>query len=103
MIPEKRIPTHPGEILEEEFLKPLGISQVAFAAHLGVPVQRINELVRGKRGITPETAWLFSQALNTTPEFWLNLQMMYDLAQNRPRREVRALKMAGKSAGARLG
>ena len=103
MIPEKRVPTHPGEILEEEFLKPLGISQVALAAHLGVPVQRINELVRGKRGITPETAWLFSQALNTTPEFWLNLQMMYDLAQNRPRREVRALKMAGKSAGARLG
>jgi addiction module HigA family antidote len=103
MIPEKRVPTHPGEILEEEFLKPLGISQVAFAAHLSVPVQRINELARGKRGITPETAWLFSQALNTTPEFWLNLQMMYDLAQNRPRREVRALKMAGKSAGARLG
>ena len=47
MIPEKRIPTHPGEILLEEFLKPLGISQVAFAAHIGVPVQRINELVSG--------------------------------------------------------
>ena len=98
MIPAKRIPTHPGEILEEEFLKPLGISQVAFAAHLGVPVQRINELVRGKRGITPETAWLLSQALNTTPEFWLNLQMTFDLAQYRPRREVQALKLAGKPA-----
>jgi addiction module HigA family antidote len=94
MIPEKRIPAHPGEILTEEFLKPLGISQVAFAAHIGVPVQRINELVRRKRGVTPETAWLLSQALNTTPEFWLNLQMTYDLAQNRPRREVQALKLA---------
>jgi addiction module HigA family antidote len=94
MIPAKRIPTHPGEILEEEFLKPLGISQVAFAAHLGVPVQRINELVRGKRGITPETAWLLSQALNTTPEFWLNLQMTFDLAQNRPRREIQAIRPA---------
>ncbi len=95
MIPEKRIPTHPGEILLEEFLKPLGISQVAFAAHIGVPVQRINELVRGKRGVTPETAWLLSQALNTTPEFWLNLQMAFDLTQYRPRRDVQALKMAG--------
>ena len=98
MIPAKRIPTHPGEILEEEFLKPLGISQVAFAAHLGVPVQRINELVRGKRGITPETAWLLSQALNTTPEFWLNLQMTFGLVQNRPRREIHALRLAGKPA-----
>jgi addiction module HigA family antidote len=97
MIPAKRVPTHPGEILEEEFLKPLGISQVAFAAHLGVPVQRINELVRGKRGVTPETAWLLSQALNTTPEFWLNLQMTFDLCQNRPRREIRALRLANKT------
>jgi len=56
MVPEKRIPTHPGEILAEEFLKPFGIPQVAFAAHIGVPVKRINELVRGKRGVTPETA-----------------------------------------------
>jgi len=98
MIPAKRIPTHPGEILEEEFLKPLGISQVAFAAHLGVPVQRINELVRGKRGITPETAWLLSQALNTTPEFWLNLQMTFDLVQNRPRREIQTLRLDSKPA-----
>ena len=103
MIPAKRIPTHPGEILEEEFLKPLGISQVAFAAHLGVPVQRINELARGKRGITPETAWLLSQALNTTPEFWLNLQMTFDLAQNRPRREIQALRLAAKPAAGTTG
>ena len=74
MLPENRIPTHPGEILLEEFLNPLGLTQVAFAGHIGVPVQRINEIVRGKRGITPETAWLFSEAFGTSPEFWLNLR-----------------------------
>jgi addiction module HigA family antidote len=91
MIPENRIPTHPGVILGHEFLKPLGISQVALAAHLGVPVQRINELVRCKRGITPETAWLLAQALNTTPEFWVNLQAAYDLARSRPSQPVERL------------
>jgi addiction module HigA family antidote len=78
-------------ILSQEFLAPLGISQVAFAAHLGVPVQRINELIRGKRGITPETAWLLSQALNTTPEFWINLQTAYDLARSRAAEPVKRL------------
>jgi addiction module HigA family antidote len=92
MQPENRIPTHPGEILLEEFLVPLGQTQVALAAHLGVPVQRINELVRGKRGVTPETAWLLAQALNTTPEFWLNLQAAHDLALNRPSRKVPKLR-----------
>jgi addiction module HigA family antidote len=84
MIPENRVPTHPGVVLSQEFLAPLGISQVALAAHLGVPVQRINELVRGKRGVTSETAWLLSQALDTTPEFWVNLQSAHDLARTRP-------------------
>jgi len=88
MIPENRIPTHPGEVLLEEFLIPLGMSQVAFAAHLGVPVQRINEIVRGKRGITPESAWLFAQAFETSPELWLNLQASYDLALVRPKRKI---------------
>lgn len=88
MLPENRIPTHPGEILLEEFLTPLELSQVAFARHIGVPVQRINEIVRGKRGVTPDTAWLFAQAFNTTPEFWINLQSAYDLARNRPKRMV---------------
>jgi addiction module HigA family antidote len=95
MIPENRIPTHPGVILGQEFLKPLGISQVALAAHLGVPVQRINELVRGKRGITPETAWLLAQALSTTPEFWVNLQAAYDLARSRPSQSVERLVAVG--------
>ena len=88
MIPENRIPTHPGEVLLEEFLKPLGITQVRFAEHIGVPVQRVNEIVRGKRGITPETAWLFAGAFDTSPEFWLKLQSNYDLARSRPKRRV---------------
>jgi addiction module HigA family antidote len=91
MIPENRIPTHPGEVLFEEFLRPLGVTQVAFAAHLGIPTQRINEIVRGKRGITPNSAWLLAQSLGTTPEFWLNLQMQHDLALNRPKRVIRQL------------
>ncbi len=88
MLPENRIPTHPGEILLEEFLNPFGLSQVAFAEHIGVSVQRINEIVRGKRGITPETAWLFAEAFGTSPEFWLNLQTNYDLVRHRPKRHV---------------
>lgn len=80
MLPRKRITTHPGEILSEEFLKPLGITQVALAEHLDIPVQRINELVRGKRGVTPETAWLLAGALGTTPEFGgpVHLRMTLD-------------------------
>ncbi len=58
-------------------------------------MQRINEIVRGKRGITPETAWLFSQAFGTTPQLWINLQTNYDLAQNKPGRTVRQLRKAG--------
>jgi addiction module HigA family antidote len=88
MLPENRIPTHPGEILLEEFLNPLGLSQVAFARHIGVPTQRVNEIVRGKRGVSPDTAWLFAQAFGTTPEFWLNLQSAYELARCRPARSV---------------
>ena len=88
MLPENRIPTHPGEILLLEFLNPLELSQVSFAKHIGVPVQRVNEIVRGKRGISPETAWLFAEALGTTPEFWLNLQTNYDLVRFRPKRQV---------------
>ncbi len=85
MIPGNRIPTHPGEILSEEFLAGFGLTQVALAEHTGVPVQRINEIVRGKRGITPETAWLLSQAFGTSPEFWVNLQTSHDLALARSR------------------
>jgi len=92
MCPENRIPTHPGEILLEEFLKPMGISQMAFAKHVGVPLQRINEIARGKRGITPDTAWRFALAFGTTPEFWMNLQAAYDLARGRPATKIERLR-----------
>lgn len=91
MLANHRTPTHPGEVLLEEFLMPLGVTQVALARHLGVSVQRVNELVRGKRGITPETAWLLAGALGTTPQFWVNLQMNYDLAVSRPAQMVARL------------
>ena len=94
MAPKHRVPTHPGEILQEEFLSPLGITQVGLAEHIGVPVQRINEIVRRKRGITPETAWLLGQAFGTTPQFWLNLQCNYELAVTKPRKEISRLRRA---------
>ena len=84
MIPKHRIPTHPGHILSEEFLVPMQISQTQLAAHLEVSVQRINEFVNGKRGVTPETAWLLAAAFKTSPDFWMNLQTQHDLAKNRP-------------------
>ena len=95
MIPSHRVPTHPGEVLQDEFLGPLGLTQVKLAAHIGVPVQRINEIIRGKRGITPETAWLFAQAFGTTPQFWVNLQANHDLASSRPTRSIAKLRKAG--------
>jgi antitoxin HigA-1 len=74
------VPVHPGEILEEEFLRPLGLSQTDLAKHLGVSVRRVNEICRGRRAITPETAWLLAGAFGTTPRFWLNGQTIYELA-----------------------
>jgi len=88
MWPENLMPTHPGEILRYEFLEPMGITQSAFASHIGVPLQRVNEIVLGKRGVSPETAWLFSQAFDTSPEFWTNLQLAYDLAKFKPARAI---------------
>jgi len=91
MIPLNRVATHPGMILLKEFLEPLELTQKAFAMHVGVPVQRVNEIIRGKRGITPESAWLFSEALRTSPEFWLNLQSIYALSANRPDHHIQPL------------
>ena len=94
MIPSNRTSTHPGIILLKEFLEPLGQSQKALAEHLGVPMQRVNEVVRGKRGVTPETAWLLGEAFKTSPEFWLNLQATYDLTKNRPDFHIEPLAKA---------
>ena len=91
MIPENRISTHPGEVLLEEFLLPMGLTQAELASHLKIPIQRVNEIVNGKRGITSETAWLFSQAFGTTPEFWLHLQTQYDLSKHYPKKQIKRI------------
>lgn len=79
MIPTHRAPTHPGEILSEEFLHPLQLTQAAAAAKMAMSTNRLNELVRGKRGITADTALRVAKLTNTSPEFWMNLQAAYDL------------------------
>ena len=79
MAAEKIPPVHPGEILLEEYLIPLGISQNKVGRDLGVPAQRINEIIRRKRAITVDTALRLAKYFSTTPQFWLNLQSHYDL------------------------
>ena len=78
-VPTHRVPTHPGEMLLEEFLKPMEISQKDLSTAIHVPFQRINELVNGKRGITPSTALRLSKYFGNTPYFWMNLQQRWDL------------------------
>ena len=95
MMPKRRVPTHPGKVLLEESLRPLRITQVRFARHLGIPLQRVGEIVRGRRGITPATARLFGQALGPTPESWVSLQAAHDLAVSGPARRVAAMRRAG--------
>jgi addiction module HigA family antidote len=80
-IPARRVPTHPGEMLLEEFLEPMGISQSDLAKAIRVPYQRVNELVNGRRGITSSTALRLAKFFGTTPSFWLNLQQRWDLYQ----------------------
>ena len=79
MAPKKLDPVHPGEILLKEFIEPLGLSQNGLALALGVPARRINEIVLGKRGITADTALRLAQYFKMSPQFWLNLQMDYEL------------------------
>ena len=78
-LPDGRPPTPPGEMLLEEFLKPLGLTQAEFAERIGVSYVRLNEIVNGRRGITPSTALRLAKALGTTPDFWLNSQLVIDL------------------------
>jgi len=79
MIPKKRRPTHPGRILLEEFLLPLEMTQLELARRMGVPIQRVNTLINGKRDMTAETAILLGRVLDTSSEFWMNLQVACDL------------------------
>lgn len=73
-------PCHPGEILKHEFLEPLGVSSIGLAKAIGVPRTRVERLVKEQTGVTPDTALRLSKALGTTPEFWINMQINYDMA-----------------------
>ncbi|MFP5344570.1 MAG: HigA family addiction module antitoxin [Gammaproteobacteria bacterium] len=95
MLPKKRPPTHPGEMLLKEFIEPLGMSQKAFAAHLGWTYARLNEITKGRRGVSPGSALSIGEALGTGAEFWLNLQRDWDLWHSlQYHKKVRPLKRA---------
>jgi antitoxin HigA-1 len=83
MLPEFRIATHPGTILQEEFLEPMAITQAKLARALGIPLNRVNEMVRGTRGISPQSGLLLGADFQNSPEFWMNLQTAHDLTQAR--------------------
>ena len=100
MIKKKHDPIHPGEILIEEFLKPMGISQYRLASDISVPARRINEIVHGKRSVSADTALRLSRYFGMSEQFWINLQARYDLEvekdklADRLKKEVRILKAA---------
>jgi len=85
MIARKLSPVHPGEVLQEEFLKPLGVSQYRLAKEISVSPRRVNEIVHGSRAITADTALRLARYFGTTDRFWLNLQARYDLEVERDR------------------
>jgi len=93
-VPTKREPTHPGEILVEEFLNPMQITQRDLASAINVSYQRVNELVNKKRGITPSTALRLARFFDVSADFWLNMQMRWDLykAQESERAELDAIQ-----------
>lgn len=93
-IPSDREPTHPGEILRKEFLLPIGMTQQNLASAIRVPYQRVNEIVRGRRRVTPSTALRLSRFFGTSPGFWMNLQIRWDLyhAQLSEAEQVEAIR-----------
>jgi antitoxin HigA-1 len=88
MARQPKNPFHPGEILLEEFLRPMGITQTAFAERIGWTRARLNELIKGKRGITADAALDLAEALGTSPKVWMNLQATFDLDRALKAREV---------------
>ncbi len=88
MARQPKNPFHPGEILLEEFLEPLGMSQAAFAEKIGWTKARVNELVRGKRGVTAEAALDLADVLGTSPKLWMNLHATYDLDRAKKARDA---------------
>ena len=99
-VPTHREPTHPGEMLLEEFLKPMNLSQRDLANGIQVPYQRVNELINGKRGVTPGTALRLAKYFGNTPAFWMNLQLRWDLyhaqqTEAKALRRIRRVRKAG--------
>ena len=95
-IPTHRTPTHPGEMLLEEFLNPMGFTQRDLSDAIHVPYQRINEIINGRRGVTPSTALRLSKFFGVSPDFWMNLQLRWDLyfAQQSEADQLKAIKPA---------
>ncbi len=93
-IPTNRTPTHPGEMLLEEFLKPMGITQRELANAIHVPYQRVNEIINGRRGITPSTALRLGKFFRVSADFWMNLQLRWDLyhAQRDEKNELKTIR-----------
>jgi addiction module HigA family antidote len=79
MLPKNRPPSHPGEVLLEDCIKPLELTQAEAAKRLGVPIQRLNSLIRGRRAMSPDTALRIATVFGSSPEFWMNLQANWDL------------------------
>ncbi len=85
-------PPHPGQVLEEKFLGPLGVTHAALARHIRVSEKTILEIVHGRRGVTPRTAWLFAQAFGTDPDYWMRLQASWSLSKAQPKRQTPRLE-----------
>ena len=97
-IPTHREPTHPGEMLLEEFLNPMGITQRELAEKIHVPYQRVNEIINKRRGITPSTALRLAKLFRVSEDFWMNIQLRWDLYraklnESRELKEIRPLKL----------
>jgi antitoxin HigA-1 len=90
-VPTNRPPTHPGEMLVEEFMRPYGLTQVALAERIGVPFQRVNQIINRRRSITPDSALRLSRLFGTTPELWLNMQQAWDLYEARQPDVIKAI------------
>jgi len=99
-VPTHRTPTHPGEMLLEEFLIPMGLTQQDLANAIRVPYQRVNELINGRRGMTPSTALRLERFLGMSASFWLNLQLRWDLyfAQEKEKQELEVIEPYQKAA-----
>ncbi len=100
-VPTDREPTHPGEMLRAEFLEPLGLTQRELAARLGVSYPRVSELIHGRRGMTPDTALRLEQLLGVEAQFWLNLQLAWDLYHARRSPQADAIRRIERLPGLR--